>query len=140
MNSSLATSMPRGSTSSDEVVPMLRIEGLAAVAAGLAGYDALTDGWMLLAVAALVPDLSMIGYAFGPRAGARAYNLAHTYTAPALLAAIAMATGLPLLPIACVWAAHIGLDRALGYGLKHRSGFQETHLGRIGKATRRAAD
>jgi hypothetical protein len=29
--------------------------------------------------------------------------------------------------------AHIGLDRALGYGLKHESGFSDTHLGRIGR-------
>jgi hypothetical protein len=29
--------------------------------------------------------------------------------------------------------AHIGLDRALGYGLKYNAGFVFTHLGRIGK-------
>jgi hypothetical protein len=35
--------------------------------------------------------------------------------------------------VALVWFAHIGLDRMLGYGLKHPSGFRETHLGRIGR-------
>jgi hypothetical protein len=35
--------------------------------------------------------------------------------------------------LALIWAAHIGVDRALGYGLKHRTGFSDTHLGRIGK-------
>ena len=35
--------------------------------------------------------------------------------------------------IALVWFAHIGLDRALGYGLKYDAGFRFTHLGRIGK-------
>jgi hypothetical protein len=29
--------------------------------------------------------------------------------------------------------AHIGFDRMLGYGLKHASGFGDTHLGRIGR-------
>ena len=32
-----------------------------------------------------------------------------------------------------IWLAHIGFDRALGYGLKHPSAFQHTHLGLIGK-------
>jgi len=27
--------------------------------------------------------------------------------------------------------AHIGFDRALGYGLKYPSGFKDTHLGRV---------
>lgn len=34
--------------------------------------------------------------------------------------------------LALIWFAHIGMDRALGYGLKYPSGFRETHLGRIG--------
>jgi hypothetical protein len=32
-----------------------------------------------------------------------------------------------------IWTSHVGMDRALGYGLKLPSGFQDTHLGRIGK-------
>ena len=34
-----------------------------------------------------------------------------------------------------LWAFHIAGDRVLGYGLKFASGFQDTHLGRIGKQT-----
>jgi hypothetical protein len=30
--------------------------------------------------------------------------------------------------------AHIGFDRALGFGLKYASGFGDSHLGRIGRA------
>jgi hypothetical protein len=46
----------------------------------------------------------------------------------------AFATAEPLiLSIAMIWLAHIGFDRALGYGLKYTSGFGFTHLGRIGK-------
>jgi hypothetical protein len=37
------------------------------------------------------------------------------------------------LSIAMIWLAHIGIDRALGYGLKYSAGFGFTHLGRIGK-------
>jgi hypothetical protein len=35
--------------------------------------------------------------------------------------------------VSLVWFAHIGMDRLLGYGLKHTSGFRDTHLGRIGR-------
>ena len=41
------------------------------------------------------------------------------------------------LSIAMIWLAHIGIDRALGYGLKYSAGFGFTHLGRIGSRRRR---
>jgi hypothetical protein len=113
-------------------VLLLRLEGAAAVVAGLTGYFALSDSWWLLATAVLAPDLSMIGYAFGPKTGARLYNLVHTYAAPALLAALGLLIAPWLLSLACIWVVHIGFDRALGYGLKLESGFRDTHLGRIG--------
>jgi hypothetical protein len=31
--------------------------------------------------------------------------------------------------ISLIWFAHIGFDRALGYGLKYGLGFRVTHLG-----------
>lgn len=34
---------------------------------------------------------------------------------------------------AVVFLTHIGLDRALGYGLKLPTDFRDTHLGRIGR-------
>lgn len=47
---------------------------------------------------------------------------------PALAAALALLTGRPPV-VATIWAAHIGFDRALGYGLKYPTGFADTHLG-----------
>jgi hypothetical protein len=40
---------------------------------------------------------------------------------------------LAILSIAMIWLAHIGFDRALGYGLKYASGFGFIPQGRIGK-------
>lgn len=40
------------------------------------------------------------------------------------------------LPLAAIWLAHVGFDRALGYGLKYARGFSHTHLGTIGKTRR----
>jgi hypothetical protein len=54
--------------------------------------------------------------------------------APMTLMVTGLALASPLvLSIAMIWLAHIGFDRALGYGLKYSAGFGFTHLGRIGK-------
>ncbi len=117
-----------------EVSTLLRIEGLAAFAAAIATYQVLGGNWWLFAALILVPDLAFLGYARGGVFGARVYNLAHTYTLPAALAALAYITGaLYLLPFAAIWVAHIGLDRALGYGLKYPGLDHQTHLGAMGK-------
>jgi hypothetical protein len=79
-------------------------------------------------------DLSMLGYVAGPRTGARVYNLGHSLIGPAITATQTALTGSPFwLGVTCLWLTHIGLDRALGYGLKRDSGFQDTHLGKIGR-------
>jgi hypothetical protein len=41
-----------------------------------------------------------------------------------------------VLSVALIWLAHIGLDRALGYGLKYAAGFRFTHLGEIGRGAK----
>ncbi|MEM1116031.1 MAG: DUF4260 domain-containing protein [Bacteroidota bacterium] len=111
--------------------PLLRLESLAVGALAVWGF-ALTDvSWVWFAALILAPDLGMIGYLGGPRLGAACYNAVHTYVAPAVLAAVA---GWTLgLAVASVWAAHIGLDRTLGYGLMLPDGFRHTHLGQIGR-------
>ena len=89
--------------------------------------------WLAFAVLFFAPDLSFAGYVAGPRVGAALYNVAHSYVGPLILAATLPSVGAGL-PLALVWGAHIGFDRALGYGLKYPSAFGDTHLGRIGKA------
>jgi len=114
---------------------LLRLEGLAVFIAALIAYREIGAGWSLFALAILAPDLSMLGYLGGARAGAMLHNAAHSYIAPALLAVGGWWLAAPLATsLALIWIAHIGLDRALGYGLKYLSGFGFTHLGRIGKA------
>jgi hypothetical protein len=82
----------------------------------------------------LVPDLSFAAYLAGPRTGAIVYNAAHSYLLPVALMTAGFALPEPLiLSIAMIWLAHIGIDRALGYGLKYEAGFGFTHLGRIGR-------
>ena len=113
---------------------ILHSEGLVLLAAALAAYFAgLDEPWWLVPLLLFVPDLFMAGYAASSRVGAWTYNLAHSYPAPALLGALALFADQPLWQgVALVWFAHIGMDRALGYGLKYETDFKDTHLGRIG--------
>jgi hypothetical protein len=90
--------------------------------------------WPIFALFLLAPDLSMLGYLAGPRAGAAAYNLVHTYVLALSLTLAGFFGSLPALTAAgLILIAHIGLDRALGYGLKYSTAFGDTHLGRTGR-------
>jgi hypothetical protein len=109
---------------------LLRLEGVAVLLLAVLLYARGGHSWVLFGALFLVPDVSFAAYLAGARAGALAYNVVHSYAAPALLAVGALATDRPL-AVALVWAAHIGFDRALGYGLKYPTAFADTHLGRL---------
>jgi hypothetical protein len=81
----------------------------------------------------------MLGYFAGARVGAAAYNAAHTYVVPLALLALGQVGAVPLLTaVGLIWAAHIGMDRTAGYGLKYARGFKATHLS-AGDVVRAAA-
>jgi len=113
---------------------LLRLEGLALLTGATTAYFALGGGWQVYAMLALAPDLALLGYLFGSRIGAAAYNLTHSNLLPALLLGAGLASSMPLVTLgACIWLAHVGFDRALGYGLKYSAGFSDTHLGLVGR-------
>lgn len=114
----------------------LRLEGLAVLALAVLLHARGGHSWALFAALFLVPDLSFAAYLAGPRLGAMGYNAAHSYVGPVVAATVAILTGRPPV-LAWLWAAHIGFDRALGYGLKYPTAFGDTHLGSLGG--RRAA-
>ena len=113
---------------------LLRAENAALAALAVGAYWQSGASWWLFAALILVPDIAFIGYLRGPKVGAVVYNAAHSWIGPVLLGAAGSLWREPLaVTVALVWAAHIGIDRALGYGLKRESGFSDTHLGRIGR-------
>ena len=64
--------------------------------------------------------------------GAAAYDVAHTYSLPIVLAAIGLIAGAEIaVQLGLIWITHIGVDRAIGYGMKYPSGFKDTHLQRV---------
>lgn len=108
----------------------LRLEGAVVLALMVWAFQTTGGNWWLFAALLFVPDLFMLGYLRGPSIGAAVYNMGHTYLAPAAFALLGVALGTSvILPVAMIWAAHIGLDRMLGYGLKGSGGFKDTHLG-----------
>jgi hypothetical protein len=117
------------------VVWWLRLEGFASCALSAVLFAHTGSSWWLFAGLWLLPDLSMLGYLANPRVGAFCYNAVHSYALPAGLAGMALLLHRDLpLTVALIWFNHIGLDRALGYGLKYPSAFGATHLGRQGKS------
>ena len=113
---------------------LLRIEGAALALAAVTMFHRIGANWWWFALI-LVPDISMAAYFFGTRPGAIVYNATHVTLVPLILAALGfLLPSFDLISIALVWAAHIGIDRALGLGLKYGAGFGLTHLGRLGGA------
>jgi hypothetical protein len=119
---------------SGSVLTLLRLEGLAVAVVSVGLYARTGAHWWLFAALWLTPDLSMLGYLAGSCWGARCYNAVHSYVVPGVLALSGIVLHAPMvLPIALIWANHIGVDRLMGYGLKYSDGFGWTHLGRLGK-------
>ena len=111
---------------------LLRMEGVALLAASLFLYRQIHASWLLFAILFLSPDLFMLGYLFNPRVGAAVYNFVHTLFAPAILLGVFYISAQPdLLPYSMIWIAHIGFDRMQGYGLKYPTFFKDTHLQRV---------
>ena len=103
------------------------------LAAAVSGATIHGSGWWPLAAFAIGPDLALL---FGisstleqgqlhPRA-VRLYNALHSYWGPGLLAAAVIVLPAGYLIGALAWALHISLDRALGYGMRTRDGFQRS--------------
>jgi hypothetical protein len=121
-------------TVSGGVRTLLRLEGLTLFAGMTSVYGFWGGQWWFYAVLFFSPDLSFLGYLAGPKIGAWVYNAMHSTVVP--MAMLTVGFGFappPVLSLALIWLAHIGFDRALGYGLKYSAGFGFTHLGRIGR-------
>jgi hypothetical protein len=113
---------------------ILRSEAVAALVAGVALWIGNDGSLLWLVPALLLPDASMVGYAVNPRVGAVTYNAVHNWTVAVALLALGWWLGIDAMLLGgAILLAHVGMDRALGYGLKLPTSFQDTHLGRIGR-------
>ncbi len=111
---------------------LLRVEGAAVLLLAALAYGQIPGDWLAFVVLLLVPDIGMVGYLRDTRLGAATYNAFHSYLPPAVLVGYwAVAGELSVLGVGLIWAAHIGMDRMIGFGLKYPTAFQDTHLHRL---------
>lgn len=97
-------------------------------------FSKLDLAWWWFPALLLLPDIGMIGYVISPKMGAYTYNFLHHRAIASVVALYAISYGNEYWKlIAIILFAHISMDRALGYGLKHEDSFGNTHLGMVGK-------
>lgn len=86
--------------------------------------------WFFLLL--FLPDISILGYLINENIGVKLYNLAHHLSLPMAIFTIALLSNTAIyMLISLIWIAHIFLDRAMGFGLKYRHSFKETHIQKI---------
>ena len=110
----------------------LRLEGVALAVAAFLIYSDRGFSWLALVLLWLAPDVGALGYLAGVRVGSVAYDLTHFEGWPLLLGAVGVVVDSELpVQLALIWFTHIGIDRALGYGLKYPTTFRDSHLQRV---------
>lgn len=113
---------------------LLKVEEAAQWALSIFLFSQLPYAWWWYPALILLPDLSMIGYAFNTRVGASLYNVFHHKALGVVLGVLGFGVGSSALMLAgIILFGHSAMDRMLGYGLKYNDSFKHTHLGMIGK-------
>lgn len=112
---------------------LVRLEGVAIAAAGFLAYYSMGFDLLLLVPLVLWPDVSIAAYLAGPRVGSAVYNVVHFLALPLALLAASLWVGHSLGTAAgLAWLAHVGVDRAAGFGLKYADAdFADTHVQRV---------
>lgn len=111
---------------------LLHLEGLFVFIISIYLYGQLDGSWLLFILLILLPDVSVLGYLVNNKIGSYAYNIVHTYMGPIFLMLVGFFLEMPLLlTLGLIWTAHIGIDRAFGFGLKYRDSFKNTHMQKV---------
>lgn len=113
----------------------LKLEELAMLLLGIYTFGFLYFSYWIFLVLFFVPDIGMIGYFFGNKAGAFTYNLFHHKGLAIMIYLAGFFFLNEYLQLAGVIIfSHAAFDRLIGYGLKYEEGFKFTHLGEIGNS------
>lgn len=121
-------------TTTGTVKTVLRLEGLVVFTLMLIIYNKLGYSWGDFFIYFLIPDIAFLAYLVGPKTGAITYNTTHSYIGACLLFIPGFMFDYSIvISLSIIWFSHIGIDRALGFGLKYSDGFKYTHLGLLGK-------
>lgn len=112
---------------------LIQVEELCMLALAVAALMCLNGAWWMYLLLVLGPDISMLGYLGGNKAGAFFYNLFHHKGVAIGLVALGWyLKDNPTMIAGIILFGHSSMDRMFGYGLKTNQGFKFTHLGTIG--------
>ncbi|WP_421877628.1 DUF4260 domain-containing protein [Marinoscillum sp.] len=112
----------------------LKLEELALFGLSIYLFTRLDFAWWYFPAFILLPDIGMIGYAFGARIGALTYNLFHHKGLAVIVLLLGYWIGNDWVAlIGIILFGHASMDRIFGYGLKYPDHFKNTHLGVIGE-------
>lgn len=113
---------------------VLKLEELGLFILGIFLFSLLHYQWWWFLALILAPDFSMLGYVANAKIGAFMYNLFHHRGIAVVLYILGSFLKNELLQlIGLILFSHAAMDRFFGYGLKYETGFENTHLGKIGK-------
>jgi len=113
---------------------LLKIEELGQFILSIILFNQLAYSWWVYPALILVPDVSMMGYLWNPKAGAWLYNFFHHKFTAIIFYALGLWLGSESIQlIGIILFGHAAMDRIFGYGLKFTDDFTHTHLGHIGK-------
>ena len=113
---------------------IIKLEEAALFILGIYLFSLLSFQWWWFLVLILAPDLSMLGYILGNKAGAFLYNVFHHKGIALLVYGLGCYLSIESIQLAgIILLSHSAMDRIFGYGLKYEKGFGYTHLGEIGK-------
>lgn len=113
---------------------ILRLEEAAMLGISIYALNNANAEWWWYILLVLGPDISMLGYVGGNKAGAAFYNLFHHKGIAIIIFVFGcLLPDLLMQMIGIVLFGHSSMDRLFGYGLKTNQGFKYTHLGIIGK-------
>jgi Domain of unknown function (DUF4260) len=113
---------------------LLKLEEAAMFLLSVCLFAQLHYAWWWWLIWILAPDLSMLAYVAGDRAGAIGYNFVHhkgVAIAVYLTGFYSYNSGLEFAGL--ILFGHSCMDRGMGYGLKYFSGFPHTHPGKTGR-------
>lgn len=101
---------------------------------GIYLFSLLDYQWWWFPVLILTPDIGMLGYIAGNKAGAWGYNIFHHKGVAIVVYLLGVYFDVEVaMLIGIILFSHSAMDRMMGYGLKYEKGFKFTHLGEIGR-------
>lgn len=109
---------------------LIRFEEAAMFGFSIYLFSLLGMSWWWFPLLILAPDVGMIGYVFGSKAGAVTYNITHHRAVAIVVLLYGYYYGSPWIEFAgIILFGHAAMDRMFGYGLKFSDSFHHTHLG-----------